>query len=68
MGKIKKWKSNIKKNRSDVARLNKMGRVVWEGGVSSMPKSQKKPGKKYKTVLVTNIFGKKERVTVEIKK
>ena len=67
MGKITKWKSNIKKNRDGVRKVNKMGKVVWEGGVSSMPKNMKRKGKKYKSVKVTDIFGHTDYITVELK-
>jgi len=68
MGRIKKWKANIQKNRKDVVKLNKLGRTVWEGTLSSMPKSFKKKGKKYKSVQVSDIFGHKNKVVVELKK
>ena len=68
MSRIKKWKSNVKKNRADVSKLNKMGKVIWEGGISSMPKTLKQKGKKYKSVKVHDIFGKTNYVTVELKK
>ena len=56
------------KVKADINRIKRMGTVVWEGTLKSMPKKLKKPGRTYKTVRIHDIFGKTGSVVVELKR